>query len=255
MHYKEDPFHAPLLHHSRCSTVDFASLSGVEAFNRWRAFAGGKYFGEVAALLDKGQTPVKEQLLERAISKYGRRHNLQAATLRDIPEGERAGLLCGHVVFKEAVHPALAMRSGSYHDNDSVRSVLQSVEERELEKKVDNSCTQSEFQQWVPKVDDHRESATGNVISPGSAVFVTGTRRGAKSTICAIRCAGKKKNNLAHQPATSASSIFEDEFDWFFCSLMTLEGRPKPISAADLQTSLALPKNALIPNLFRGLSK
>ncbi|TPP43748.1 Formyl transferase family protein [Leishmania donovani] len=66
-HFSEDPYHAPLLPKD-AAVVRFSSMDAAEAFGVWRAFVGGDYFQpSVNATLDKGSTPVRNQLVHRAL--------------------------------------------------------------------------------------------------------------------------------------------------------------------------------------------
>lgn len=211
VHFKEDPFHAPLLHHGRCTPLEFDNISGDAAYNRWRAFVGGEYFGEVSSILDKGRTPPRDQLLGRALSKYGRRHNRQVTSLDEIPEAERASFLHTPITFKIAVPKSQV--------GDHVLGLLDKIEEERLEVQVDNSCGSTDFNRAL-------NSSPGHHIPPGSAVFTACSK---DHPICAIKCA---------------------RGGWFYWSHATLEHRHKHISAYQLQTSFALPKEKLIIGLF-----
>ncbi|SYZ68747.1 methionyl-tRNA_formyltransferase [Leishmania braziliensis MHOM/BR/75/M2904] len=66
-HFSEDPYHAPLLPKD-AAVVRFSSMNAAEAFGVWRAFVGGDYFQpSVSAMLDKSSTPVRNQLVRRAL--------------------------------------------------------------------------------------------------------------------------------------------------------------------------------------------
>ncbi|KAG5470630.1 hypothetical protein LSCM1_01876 [Leishmania martiniquensis] len=66
-HFSEDPHHAPLLSKD-AAVVRFSSMNAAEAFGVWRAFVGGDYFQpSVNATLDKSSTPVRNQLVRRAL--------------------------------------------------------------------------------------------------------------------------------------------------------------------------------------------
>lgn len=66
-HFTDDPHHAPLLPKD-AAVVRFSSLDAEGAFGVWRAFVGGDYFQpSVNATLDKGSTPVRNQLVHRAV--------------------------------------------------------------------------------------------------------------------------------------------------------------------------------------------
>lgn len=65
--YTDDPFHAPLLQKD-AAVLHFSSYGATEAFGVWRAFVGGLYFQpSVNATLDKGNTPVRNQLVYRVV--------------------------------------------------------------------------------------------------------------------------------------------------------------------------------------------
>ncbi|CBZ29619.1 putative methionyl-tRNA formyltransferase [Leishmania mexicana MHOM/GT/2001/U1103] len=82
-HFSEDPYHAPLLPKD-AAVVRFSSMDAAEAFGVWRAFVGGDYFQpSVNATLDKGSTPVRNQLVHRAL----RRILLKRAKPRAKPQG------------------------------------------------------------------------------------------------------------------------------------------------------------------------
>ena len=171
---------------------------------------GGMYFGEVSSVLDKGRTPPKEQLLGRALSRYGRRHNRQVTSLGDVPEAERASFLHTHITFKVAVPKSQV--------GDHVLGLLDRIEEDRMEVMVDNSCGSSDFRRAL--------SSKDHTIPPGSAVFAACSK---DHPICAIKCA---------------------KGGWFYWSHATLEHRHKHLSASQLQTSFALPKEKLIIGLF-----
>ncbi|KAK7199831.1 methionyl-tRNA formyltransferase [Novymonas esmeraldas] len=66
-HFRKDPYHAPLLPKD-AAVVHFSSVDAAEAFGVWRAYVGGDYFHpSVNATLDKGSTPVRNQLVHRGV--------------------------------------------------------------------------------------------------------------------------------------------------------------------------------------------
>jgi hypothetical protein len=66
-HFTDDPFHAPLLPKD-AAVLRFSALTAMEAFGVWRAFVGGDYFQpSVNATLDKGGSPVRNQLVHRGL--------------------------------------------------------------------------------------------------------------------------------------------------------------------------------------------
>ncbi|KAG5495537.1 hypothetical protein GH5_03200 [Leishmania sp. Ghana 2012 LV757] len=94
-HFSEDPYHAPLLPKD-AAVVRFSSMDAAEAFGVWRAFVGGDYFQpSVSATFDKGSTPVRNQLVRRALRqlllKRGKAHAKLhgAAQLRTACTGSR----------------------------------------------------------------------------------------------------------------------------------------------------------------------
>ncbi|GET91568.1 methionyl-tRNA formyltransferase, putative [Leishmania tarentolae] len=93
-HFSEDPYHAPLLPKD-AAVVRFSSMDAAEAFGVWRAFVGGDYFQpSVNATLDKGSTPVRNQLVHRALRrillKRARPHPKSQETSRQHTECTRA---------------------------------------------------------------------------------------------------------------------------------------------------------------------
>ncbi|ORC88238.1 methionyl-tRNA formyltransferase [Trypanosoma theileri] len=73
VHYKQDPYHAPLLCKDR-AMIKWHTMTSEEAYGTWRAFVGGEYYTPtVNAILDKGATPVKEQLLKRLLLRAARK--------------------------------------------------------------------------------------------------------------------------------------------------------------------------------------
>lgn len=68
---KDDPFHAPLLDKQRCF-IYTQSMTAADCFHTWRAFAPNPIPSirmQATIILDKGATPVREQLLKREQSK------------------------------------------------------------------------------------------------------------------------------------------------------------------------------------------
>lgn len=66
-HFSEDPHHAPLLPKD-AAVLRFSAFTAREAFGVWRAFVGGDYFQpSVNATLDKGGSPVRNQLVHRSV--------------------------------------------------------------------------------------------------------------------------------------------------------------------------------------------
>ncbi|KPA84804.1 putative methionyl-tRNA formyltransferase [Leptomonas pyrrhocoris] len=66
-HFTDDPFHAPLLPKDS-AVLRFSAFTAMEAFGVWRAFVGGDYFQpSVNATLDKGSSPVRNQLVHRGV--------------------------------------------------------------------------------------------------------------------------------------------------------------------------------------------
>ena len=77
IHFKSDPFYAPMIPRHRATYLRFDFISGAEAYDMWRTFVGGQFFGAVAASLDRRATPVADELLRRAVSKYRKRNMRQ----------------------------------------------------------------------------------------------------------------------------------------------------------------------------------
>ncbi|KPI85304.1 putative methionyl-tRNA formyltransferase [Leptomonas seymouri] len=66
-HFTDDPFHAPLLP-KNAAVLRFSAFTAMEAFGVWRAFVGGDYFQpSVNSTLDKGGSPVRNQLVHRGV--------------------------------------------------------------------------------------------------------------------------------------------------------------------------------------------
>ncbi|PWU82924.1 putative methionyl-tRNA formyltransferase [Trypanosoma cruzi] len=62
VHFTRDPYHAPVLTKDRV-IIRWHAMTAEEAYGTWRAFVGGEYHTPtVNATLDKGATPVREQL-------------------------------------------------------------------------------------------------------------------------------------------------------------------------------------------------
>ncbi|KEG14325.1 methionyl-tRNA formyltransferase [Trypanosoma grayi] len=67
VHFRDDPYHASRLPKDR-AVLHWDAMTAEEAYGTWRAFVGGEYFSPtVNAILDKGATPVREQLLKRLL--------------------------------------------------------------------------------------------------------------------------------------------------------------------------------------------
>ncbi|RNC55933.1 putative methionyl-tRNA formyltransferase [Trypanosoma cruzi] len=72
VHFTRDPYHAPVLTKDRV-IIRWHAMTAEEAYGTWRAFVGGEYHTPtVNATLDKGATPVREQLLERLRTRAAR---------------------------------------------------------------------------------------------------------------------------------------------------------------------------------------
>lgn len=66
-HFTDDPCHAPLLPKD-AAVLHFSAFTAMEAFGVWRAYVGGDYFQpSVNATLDKGGSPVRNQLVHRGV--------------------------------------------------------------------------------------------------------------------------------------------------------------------------------------------
>ncbi|CAG9580359.1 putative methionyl-tRNA formyltransferase [Leishmania major strain Friedlin] len=84
--FSEDPYHAPLLPKD-AAVIRFSSMDAAEAFGVWRAFVGGDYFQpSVNATLDKGSTPVRNQLVHRALRRILLKRAKSQGTLQQYSE-------------------------------------------------------------------------------------------------------------------------------------------------------------------------
>ncbi|KAG5496285.1 hypothetical protein JKF63_02586 [Porcisia hertigi] len=104
-HFSEDPYHAPLLSKD-AAVVRFSSMDATEAFGVWRAFVGGEYFHpSVNATLDKGSTPVRNQLVRRAVRRLLLKRARAHAAPQKVTQQRRA---CAGTGSKAALTSAMA---------------------------------------------------------------------------------------------------------------------------------------------------
>lgn len=116
-HFSHDPFHAPLLPKD-AAVLRFSVLTGTEAYGVWRAFVGGEYFQPtVNATLDKGCTPVRNQLARRTLRRLVREKLKQRGRQQQQQNGNGNGSPKNTSKTQGAVNTARA--SPSLHDSPS----------------------------------------------------------------------------------------------------------------------------------------
>lgn len=237
IHFKQDPFYAPLIPRKRATHIGWEQVSGIEAYNQWRTFVGGQFFGAVSASLDKRATPVADQLLSRAISKYNKKHRP--------PLHNKKG---SHGTFNQHV-PDSEQRASSVPPPTAATA-------KSLPREVIDSLMQTHVTFTEAKCPTKISTATHELLGrissgallPGAACFPS-----TDESVVAIMC-GKKSKPAASQQQDVLSSSFgvssSSEIEWFFPTELMLEGSKGATTPKLLRTSLAMKLDTIYPYLF-----
>ena len=110
IHFKDDPFHAPVLD-KNSSNLRFDVMSGLECHNLWRAFAGGLFFKPAhCVMLKQNLTPaVRQQLIDRVRKSLARRRS--HCDLGAVSDADVLHELTVTFTVVEALHPQLVSAS------------------------------------------------------------------------------------------------------------------------------------------------
>ncbi|KAH9578918.1 Formyl transferase [Trypanosoma melophagium] len=245
IHYKEDPYHAPLLSKDR-AMIKWHTMTADEAYGTWRAFVGGEYFSpSVNAILDKGATPVREQLLKRLLIRAAREikkkichHRQQDKLSLQEKNKEKDTVMTSPSINGEVdgsgtveeMMPALEDHShlhrhllincaftDAVHPKDIPSAVVRELELMDAE--GSNVATTSLSTKKINK--DHYHSVKSQ-IKPGSAYFPL-----AVEDMCAVKCSE----------------------GWFVWQTVSLKGSSER-SAALLRKGMAMKTGVLYTDLF-----
>ncbi|RNE97662.1 putative methionyl-tRNA formyltransferase [Trypanosoma rangeli] len=213
VHFTKDPYHAPLLPKNR-AVIRWGTMTAEEAYGTWRAFVGGDYYNPtVNATLDKGATPVREQLLHRLLARAAReirtlshyRQSKDGTTeLRGNEEriGKKDFFLEGVGVVKEEAaempltmepHPNHLQRhllisctfTNAVHPKDVPSAVIRELHQLEKgEVPIVTRSAYEEYQHQQQEKQKHQQHyRMGVYIKPGSAYFPRSV-----DEMCAVKC-------------------------------------------------------------------
>ncbi|KAG8341816.1 putative Formyl transferase [Trypanosoma vivax] len=232
VHFTKDPFHAPMLPKD-AALIRWESVNADEAYGIWRAFVGGEYFSPtVNTQLDKGATPVREQLVKRIMASVVRRRakfDCGLSCTGGKPLFQKQSLENGYLSGDRITRAKKDSEDNASLSNSEMSGAVMKEIERQL--RVRCAFTEATHPRYIPNalLEELQRlrvggdgSALDHTMKPGSAYFPK-----TAEDMCAVRC----------------------REGWFVWSAAALEGSPaRPVAL--LRKGMAMKCGVIYVGLF-----